>query len=286
MNVKHLRSRWLGSNHILSMISPFGLTESGRQDFREFEFSDIAGGSKKTVKSKVFRNMDLSGANLASTVFEGCVFEDCIFENCNLQDIVVRYGEFVRCFFSKADFRGSGIGVGLTKFDTCQLSRSKMSGISFHYNHFSNMRFEGKDWKNVDFGVAGFMSCIFKGKFSGCQFEANFQNEDERNQFGFPIHTGFHDVDLSDAEFYLVRFRPDWVFENTTLPKGGKFATVEQILALRKKYPKNSSQFFVVNEFIEVFVKGNPEKDRFFVSVHDLKDFGFSQAGQKVFDRI
>ncbi|MBX7244854.1 MAG: pentapeptide repeat-containing protein [Candidatus Sumerlaeaceae bacterium] len=204
---KALVERWIGHSRILSNSSPFGTSDGQLQDFRGFSFPHEKGNLKQSITAREFKFLDLSDADLSHIVVDECSFEDCRFARCSLLDTTFGTCRFFRCHFLHTDFRAVGLGVGtgpeIAEFDTCSFFRPKLSRAALSRVTFKNIEFDGKDWSYVNFGIADFWNCKLRGMFRACQFQDKLMRAVDR-RFAGSSELGFHNVDMSSAEFFFV----------------------------------------------------------------------------------
>jgi uncharacterized protein YjbI with pentapeptide repeats len=284
---KLLAKRWVNEPLVLSNSSPFGTTAAGLQDFRAFFYPDIIGVFKTKIKGTAFKNVDFSYADLNNVIFENCSFADCLFTCSVLHNIILENCKFLRCFFPYTDLRAAGVGIDGGEFEWCEFLRPKLSRISFHLVTFKNIEFVGKDWSHVGFGVADFWNCRFIGVFRDCEFQDRGASKKltkfaEKNKFGF------HNVDLTAAEFTLVGFPEKWVFENVLFPasKTVKLVRAKSLRAVLQFYPEDSLHIILIKRYLAIFVLDASDDQICFVSKHDLLDLGDSNAANEIFDQL
>jgi uncharacterized protein YjbI with pentapeptide repeats len=281
---KQLSGRWKDQAKELSYNSPFGTTTVGLKDFRGFSFPFETGTKKISVVGKAFKSTDFSCADFSNIVMENCTFEDCVFTSSVLNNIILAQCNFLRCFFPYTDFTEAGIGIDGGEFNLCEFLRPKLTRISFHVVTFKNIEFDGKDWSHVSFGVADFWNCCFRGVFKDCEFQ-NGRMPKKLIELAGSRSFGFHNVDLSGAEFTLAGFPPNWVFEDVAFPlsKSVKLVRVDTLREALKIYPAESQRSQIIEKYLAIFVLDAPSHQLCFVSKHDLIDLGDAKEASEIF---
>jgi uncharacterized protein YjbI with pentapeptide repeats len=284
---KQLSERWNEHAKKLSNNSPFGVTTAGLQDFRAFSFPFDVGTLKTIIVGKVFKDIDLSNADLNNIVFKSCKFENCLFAHSILHNAIFVKCRFFRCFFPYTDFRAAGIGIDGTEFSSCEFVRPKLARISFHLVTFKNIEFDGRDWSRVNFGLADFWDCTFRGVFRNCEFQDGLMPK-KLIELANSKRFGFHNVDLSAAEFSLAGFPAKWVFDNVRLPQSQsvKIVKAATLRAALEFYSASSQQSHILKKYLGIFTLNVPNDQLCFVSKHDLLDLGSPNAATDVFTRL
>lgn len=284
---KQLSERWSEQTRFLSGSSPFGTTVAGLQDFQAFSFPDVAGTLKTSIVSVPFKDVDLSYSDLNNIVVKNCTFENCLFAYTNLQNVIFEKCKFSKCFFPYTDFRAAGVGIRRGEFDSCEFVCPKLARVSFHFVVFKNIDFDGKAWSFVNFGIADFWNCTLRGLFSNCQFQDPLW-EDESVKLATPKGLGFHNVDLSAAEFFFSRFPPNWVMDDVQMSRNQswKYVKVNDLKLVLKFYPEESQHNFILSKYLAIFVHDAPGDQLCIVSKYDLLDLGDPKAASEVFTRI
>ncbi|MDL2275938.1 pentapeptide repeat-containing protein [Desulfosarcina sp. OttesenSCG-928-G10] len=146
-------------------VHPFGMTESGKIDFRGFPF-------REQIKYQYVFGIDFSYSDSLSEFTEGygasrgeAGISFSIFENCDFMgsDMPANLSEkFIDCNFSHAKFDSTRMN-GL--FESCLFSSSKIKNV------IGNMKFVNCNFSKATFSQSNFYSCYFES----CIFDdANF----------------------------------------------------------------------------------------------------------------
>lgn len=145
---------------------PFGLTDTGKIDFRGFPFREPSQyqylvGIDFSYSKQLHEINDSYGMSRGGS-FNYSIFEACIFVDTEMPANLSE--KFVDCDFSGASFKSSRInGV----FESCRFIKSKMNDV-IGAMKFVNCDFTGANLSKSYFYNCRFENCIFDNtKFSG-----------------------------------------------------------------------------------------------------------------------
>ncbi|HUQ35807.1 MAG TPA: hypothetical protein VM144_05465 [Aestuariivirga sp.] len=266
--------------------SPFGLTLDGRQDFRGVFYVSPMGEYLYRFEDLSIQDTDFSGGNFQYLGVERCTFRNCLFDCAIMSGWRVHLSKFENCSFKKADMRQSSIGFGGTEFSSCSFDAARLARIGFTYVVFNDIDFDGRDWSHVLFETSGFWNCRFIGHFKDSRFLANYLYEDQRVEYGNPDHTGFHNVDLSQAEIEMWGFLKGWVFDDVRLPKSGTafLCKVRLLLEFGTKFTEDNEFGRILWRYLKIFATDSISNATILVSKHDLTSFGDVDTGAQIYE--
>lgn len=283
-----LRSRWKGVPPDLKSVSPFGLTVNGFEDFRGSEIVWKTGTYRPIVRNLRVKSADFTQANFDSVDFQKCNFEECVFDGASLIESQLRACKFERCTFARTDLRQCFFLSGQTQFDNCVFTKARLSRINFGETVFLNMRFDGEDWIHVNFGCAGFWNCLFRGEFHDCMFSGTYDMQGYIDEFGHPEKSGFHSVDLSEAEFSASGFRLGWKFDRVDFPKSGSLIIVN-VGVLREVLQRSfifSTQSNRMIDYFDTLTSSLGPEQFVAISRHSLEFVGGLPDGKHLFEKL
>jgi len=280
-NLSAWRQRWDAVECTLEGPSPFGLTDKGAQDYRRARCGDraIAGAS--------IADSDFTGADLHRLRLENCIFQRCDFDGADLTELVTQTGQFEDCRFNKADLRAANIGFRGTHFRRCEFSGVRVKRINIINVIFTDVEFNGPEWRNTDFGVSAFWNCNFKGMVEGMTFRGEFPYPSMREIAGKPQQPGLHNVSFLDAQLKFVDFRDGCALEDVVMPADGS-AFICSVVALKSAYGRRTDhpdEYDVFQEWLEIFYLGDLQS-KVIISKHDLIAVGGSEIGAKIYLRL
>ncbi len=168
---KSIQQRWSGFTSILESLfrgdivsSPFGVTESGQEDFRGILLET---------------NIRPVGLNLASCDFgflraQKLIFAESSIASSSFKGSQLALGDFKSSFldvsFADSKLRGSGLGANGSSYSGCDFSRSDLSGSTGLGGRFERCQFDKTKWNNSLMGECCFYSCRFTGEIRGVIF--------------------------------------------------------------------------------------------------------------------
>src|SRR5262249_58736850 len=126
---------------------------------------------------------------------------------------MTRSSQFEDCCFTKADLRAANIGFHGTQFRRCEFSGVRVKRINIFNVIFTDVEFNGPEWRDTDFGVSALWNCNFKGMVEGMTFRGELAYPSLREIAGKPQHPGLHNVSFLDAQLKFVDFRDGCALE-------------------------------------------------------------------------
>lgn len=181
MNKKQLSERWLKFGNFTKLLaatnnlsrSPFGESESGRQDFRGIRLSTEAfptgGGFSNESHEIDLINCDFSFLKLEGFDFKNSKILNCLFSDSVLTgDIRFFNVEIDGCNFDGCTFKDVNFTSSILK-NTSFSGWKKSSKCSFNSKLIEGCQFSG-EIKGVDFSDSPIKKSIFKGSVAGCNF--------------------------------------------------------------------------------------------------------------------
>lgn len=221
---RKLKNRWdvyptlkevLSSTYNLS-TSPFGITETGLQDFRGIKL--IGDKDESVFLSVSLKDSDFSGSLWNSfqiseqgdsqVTIENVKFDGSTFKNEYFCDEMFGMGaHFISCSFANCVYKGVDF-VG-AKLQGCDFSNIKKNiRLNFIYcTLIENCRFQGEIHKAM-FGISPLKECSFKGKLYDCIF---YGVDKTPNNGGIvppeEVDNRMDTIDFSQAEVISCSFR-------------------------------------------------------------------------------
>lgn len=192
--------------------SPFGLTPSGRKDFRGVDLSD-----RRRLPKGLFEECDFSYGDLSRVLVESGVFQRCRFDYTRCQNFDDRGCRFTDCSFIRTDLSYAALGfkwpTGLpdelpSHFTRCVFDNAKLTQVSIREPKFIECQFVFKHLKHVDFGCSGFYDCVFQGSFTDIIFRGEYMTAGELDVIRAPPGVGLFGADFSRTRLKWI----DWKF--------------------------------------------------------------------------
>lgn len=169
-------------------VSPFGLTEQGREDFR-----GINVGSPVIVKEASIEGVDLSFSKIKKLLLIDSHFSDSVIDGAEMM-LLNNSSSLSELSFVGSAMSMSG-SVGAAKFKDCDFTKSNLSNSIFKEGAFERCLFNRASLKGVDFGLASIKDSRFEGPIEECFF----RGESARCDFSRSI--------FIDCAFYGVVFK-------------------------------------------------------------------------------
>lgn len=189
LRMHHLQERWLeaGSDaeKLLveqNLVSPFGQTEEGLQDFRCLRLAGNLRLNQVSLKSCDFSYMHGSKLIFADSWIADCRFDSATFSLGDYQSV------FERTSFARSKLHGSAVGANGTRYAECDFARADLSGSTGFDAEFRACRFDYAKLKNCVMGGSSFLRCRFVGRV-------------ERVIFGGETGAAFIACDFTGASF-------------------------------------------------------------------------------------
>ena len=274
--------RWSDTELILGAPSPFGLTETGLQDYRGARIRHAV------LRSISISDADFSGADLRNIRIENGELRNCIFEGASLVEMITRESNFNRCDFRRADLRMAHIGYGGTDFTSCTFDGVKIARVGFLNAVFTDVNFSARDWKRTDFRASGFWNCSFRGLLEDVTFRGDYLLPSHREISGPPRKTGLHNVSFEGAELHWVGFYNGCQLENITLPADGSAfqCRVRDLVALYADYDEKAIGFDEFTRYLGIIRPNSSEQNEEIVSAHDLIKIGGTELGTMLYANL
>jgi uncharacterized protein YjbI with pentapeptide repeats len=271
--------RWVGRELVPGDPSPFGMTETGKQDYRGVSFT------RRTITNLEVNNADFSGADLRNLRIESCTFGNCIFERATLVEWVTRASKFDECRFNKADLRQAQIGYGGTDFCKCTFDGVRTTRAGFHNAVFVGVDFNGNDWSHTDFSASGFWDCSFRGTLNDIIFRGGYLFPYQLEISGEPRRTGLHNIDFTNADLHWVGAYNGCKLERIILPADGSafICEAKDLMLLSAKFDLGSKEHEALFIYLKIIRPDPSTQVQKIISKNDLERVGGSEIGSTLY---
>ena len=284
------KARWLGFAHCTFNVSPFGLTEDGRKDFRSIPFAQMLNENRLDIGQSNWNvNCDFSRADFSSARLEGLSFENCYFQSCKFEDAYEGRCTFLRCRFERSSFTTAILGAHTSNFRECKFEQNRFGPRSTVLNAiFERCDFDNNLLSGLFFSASGF----WNSRFTGVVHDATFLGEHlypfQRQTYGPPVRSGLHGVDFSNAELQFVSARSNCALEDVVMPNNGSCILVD-LDCLQKLVNSLSMRHGAALAPLIDHIKFLRERQTppvGFLSAHDVVEYVGEKIGLAVFAEI
>lgn len=188
---------------------------------------------KPIFRRCTLRKVDMSGASLAGSYWQGAHWSDTKLDRADLRHTIVASGRIEGASFRKADLRGSGWGVywkaGPVVSDS-DFTDTDMRHTTYAHPLFRNCRFINSRLDEVDFRGSRFEACVFEGTLSDVWFRGSFRDP---NPLVARLRNRMRNVDFSRAELVFPSFL-DVDLSSCKLPSEGHLRIPRPRLTYRR----------------------------------------------------
>lgn len=254
MILNFLENRWLEDSNVKETLnkitrlfqhggtlkkeySPFGLTESGLNDFRGLNFS------RQIMKKVNVENADLSHCCYINSRIEKSIFKNVIFNKVDFTDITDKGNLFENVKFSNCKFNLAGLGYDGSQFINCIFEKVNFTRTIFVRNEFIKSQFIDCKFKGVDFNASSFENCSFKGKLEDVWFRGGYAYPSGNEDFGKAKKNEMKNVSFAEATLIGATFSNLCDLSTIILPKTGNYLIFNDWMARLDRLEKVIKQW-------------------------------------------
>lgn len=267
---------------VRDFISPLGLTEAGKQDFRGLTLP-------RNIRCTNYRfeNADLSHAVLEHVTTSGWVISGCDFEGASLRETIPWGSTFVACNFTRASFHGGGLGFKGGRYEHCVFDRANFTNALFDRPEFDDCEFRNCKLNACDFNAASFEDCRFSGLVENVWFRGTYGPFSATSGPARPNlmrNVSFENADLRDLTF------SEWCDLSTiTLPRQGRYTLVPDLTAKMTALDEAAVAWPTtiikeIDAFREIFRRQAERQDWYLFRHDDLSRYCSKAAQERVWE--
>lgn len=248
--------------------SPFGLTNSGYQDYRGLSIEEPLRPINLRLEKYDFSHSKFNRLIIAESALRKFIFDFS----------TLIWGDYKSTFcdlsFKQSNMRGSGFGGKMSSYENCDFSKANMSGCNGSRAVFKECSFEKTSLNNSILGSLRFEKSVFSGDIKKVMLSGNCGG-------------GLLQCDFSKARFFDCAIR-HMQFQDCTFSESSVIVknwpneikrTFEPLSHIQKQYPDSG-----LSTWISVWTDTSKEYTDQLFDLNDLKKNLGKSCGEAVFN--